>query len=41
MREVVSKAGGQVVAEATIFTEGDRDKWKHVISLGHLPLFRS
>lgn len=41
MRTVVEKAGGTVVAEAAIFTEGDRAKWEHVIALGHLPVFAS
>lgn len=41
MRAVVEKAGGSVVAEAAIFTEGDRAKWVHIISLGHLPVFAS
>lgn len=41
MRKVVEKAGAEVTVEAAIFTEGDPDKWKHVISLGHLPVFTS
>ena len=39
MRLVVEKAGGRVVAEAAIFTEGDRAKWRDIIALGHLPVF--
>ncbi len=39
MRMVVEKAGGQVVAQAAIFTEGERAKWADIIALGHLPLF--
>jgi len=39
MRMILDKAGSQVVAEAAIFTEGDRAQWMHIISLGHLPLF--
>lgn len=39
MRLVMEKAGGQVVAEAGIFTEGEQAKWRHIIALGHLPLF--
>ncbi|HLF03206.1 MAG TPA: phosphoribosyltransferase family protein [Anaerolineales bacterium] len=39
MRLVVNKAGADVVAEAAIFTEGERAQWEKVISLGHLPLF--
>ncbi len=36
---ILEKAGSKVVAEAAIFTEGDRAQWMHIISLGHLPLF--
>ena len=39
MRMILNKAGSKVVAEAAIFTEGDRAQWMHIISLGHLPLF--
>jgi adenine phosphoribosyltransferase len=39
MRMVLNKAGASVVADAAIFTEGDRAQWMHIISLGHLPLF--
>lgn len=39
MREVVERAGGETVAEAAIFTEGDAEAWDGVIALGHLPLF--
>lgn len=39
MRAVMEKAGANVVAEAAIFTEGDAAKWKHIIALGHLPVF--
>lgn len=41
MRRVMELAGAEVAAEAAIFTEGDRDQWRHIIALGHLPLFRS
>ena len=41
MRSVVSSAGGQVVAEAAVFTEGDERETEGIISLGHLPLFPS
>jgi adenine phosphoribosyltransferase len=40
MRLVMEKAGAQVVAEAGIFTEGEREKWNDIISLGHLPVFK-
>ena len=39
MQAVMDKAGAEVAAEAAIFTEGDQEKWAHIISLGHLPLF--
>ncbi len=39
MRMILDKAGSFVVAEAAIFTEGDRAQWMHIIALGHLPLF--
>lgn len=39
MRMIIEKAGASVVAEAAIFTEGERAKWSDVISLGHLPVF--
>src|SRR5512133_2817037 len=39
MRMILEKAGSKVIAEAAIFTEGDRAQWMHIISLGHLPLF--
>ncbi|MCC7354953.1 MAG: adenine phosphoribosyltransferase [Anaerolineae bacterium] len=39
MRALVVKAGGQVVAEAAIFTEGDPARWAGIIALGHLPVF--
>src|SRR5919205_1060703 len=38
MKMVLDKAGASVVAEAAIFTEGDRAQWMHIIALGHLPL---
>jgi len=39
MRMILDKAGAVVAAEAAILTEGDRAKWMHIHSLGHLPLF--
>ena len=39
MRMILEKAGATVTAEAAILTEGERAKWQHIISLGHLPLF--
>lgn len=39
LRLVMDKADAKVVAEAAIFTEGDRAKWENIIALGHLPVF--
>jgi adenine phosphoribosyltransferase len=39
MRLVMEKAGAKVVQEVGIFTEGERAQWRHIIALGHLPLF--
>ncbi len=39
MRLLMDKAGGQVVAEAAVFTEGERAQWKNIVALGHLPVF--
>ena len=39
MRMLMEKAGASVAGEAAILTEGDRAKWMHIHSLGHLPLF--
>jgi adenine phosphoribosyltransferase len=39
MRILIQKASAQIVAEAAIFTEGERAKWREIISLGHLPVF--
>jgi adenine phosphoribosyltransferase len=39
MRKVVEKAGAQVTVESAICTEGDPEKWRHIIGLAHLPVF--
>jgi adenine phosphoribosyltransferase len=39
MRGVVEQAGGRVVAEAAVFTEGDERETEGIVALGHLPLF--
>jgi adenine phosphoribosyltransferase len=41
MRRLMVMANATIVQEAAIFTEGDEDEWKEIISLGHLPLFFS
>ena len=40
MRDLMKKVGAEVVATATIFTEGEEGEWDRIISLGHLPLFK-
>ncbi|MEO8607437.1 MAG: phosphoribosyltransferase family protein [Chloroflexota bacterium] len=39
MRLILGKAGANIVAEAAIFTEGDRAAWSNIIALGHLPVW--
>ena len=39
MRLLMEKARAAVVKEAGVFTEGDQERWQHIISLGHLPVF--
>jgi adenine/guanine phosphoribosyltransferase-like PRPP-binding protein len=39
MRKVVRQAGGEVAAEAAVFTEGDARETEGIVALGHLPLF--
>lgn len=39
MRLVMEKVQAEVVLEAAIFTEGERAQWRHIVALGHLPLF--
>ena len=39
MRMLMERAGGKIVKEVAILTEGERSKWEQIISLGHLPLF--
>ncbi len=39
MRLIMGRAGANIVAEAAIFTEGDRAQWHDIISLGHLPVW--
>lgn len=41
MRKMMQKAKAKIVAESAVFTEGEDETWKNVISLGHLPLFKS
>jgi adenine/guanine phosphoribosyltransferase-like PRPP-binding protein len=39
MRKVVRDAGGEIAAEAAVFTEGDARETEGIVALGHLPLF--
>ncbi len=39
MRLIIEKAGGTVIKEAAILTEGDRAQWMNIVALGHLPVF--
>lgn len=39
MRLIMGKAGANVIAEAAVFTEGDRAGWSNIIALGHLPVW--
>ena len=39
MRLLIEHAGAEIVGEAAILTEGERAKWREIISLGHLPVF--
>lgn len=39
LRLIMDKASANIVAEAAIFTEGDRAKWHDIVALGHLPVW--
>ena len=39
MRALMAKAGATIAAEAAVFTEGDPQRWKGILALGHLPVF--
>lgn len=39
LRNLMKKAGAEVIAEAALFIEGDPKKWPKIISLGNLPVF--
>ncbi|MBN1203195.1 MAG: adenine phosphoribosyltransferase [Anaerolineae bacterium] len=41
MQKLMDTVGADVVAEASVFTEGDQEKWQDIIALGHLPVFVS
>lgn len=40
LRRLLKEAKARVIAESAVFTEGDKEKWKDVVSLGHLPVFK-
>ena len=40
LRKLVQSAGGTVIAEAAVFTEGnDPEKWRDIIAIDNLPVF--
>lgn len=39
MEKLMEQAKASVVKEAGILTEGDQQRWQHIIALGHLPIF--
>jgi adenine phosphoribosyltransferase len=39
MHLLMKKADAEIAAETAILTEGERAKWKDIVSLGHLPVF--
>jgi adenine phosphoribosyltransferase len=40
MHKLVESAGGTVIADSAVFTEGnDSEQWRKVIALGNLPVF--
>lgn len=39
MHKVVEKAGAEVVVEAAILTEGEKERWSEILALGHIPVF--
>lgn len=39
LRMLMEHADAHIAAEMAVFTEGDADDWRHVIALGHLPVF--
>lgn len=39
LRLIMGKAGAEIVAEAAVFTEGDRAQWHEIFALGHLPVW--
>ena len=41
MRSIIEQAGAEIAGEAAICTEGDEEHWNGIISLAHLPLFKS
>lgn len=39
MRLVMQQADAEVVAQAAVFTEGERAQWRDIVALEHLPVF--
>ena len=39
MRLLMEQAQAKIVGESAILTEGDKNQWKNIYALGHLPVF--
>ena len=39
LHALMAAADAAIVAEAAVFTEGNKSKWPQIIALGHLPIF--
>ena len=40
LENLMTKAKAKIIAKAAVFTEGENKKWKNIINLGNLPLFK-
>ena len=39
MRLLMKESQANITGEMAVFTEGSQDGWRHIISLGHLPVY--
>lgn len=39
LQSLTARAGGSVIGEMAVFTEGDEGSWPNIIALGNLPVF--
>lgn len=39
LRDLMAAAGGEIVAESAVFTEGDPENWKDIVAIDNLPVF--